>query len=134
MTVTINLDLEQSLVAPTTPSGAPTYKVKATVASASGVSYKLFVYKTVDQSFSHPASVLDVETYPDELTTAQTGNALFYRTNTMEKTFATQTEAVAFRNLIQTRLLYLARDYPEAHKTFSGTTSFVITATAVTEQ
>ena len=132
MIVTINLDMEQSLVE--TSPGVTAYKIKATVASAEGVSYKLFVYKTVDQSFSHPATVLDVETYPDALTTAQTNNMLFYRTNTVEKTFTTHAAAVDFRNIIQTRLLYLARDYPAARASFGKTTSFVITATAVTEQ
>ena len=130
--VTINLDIKKELV--DAAASAATYKVTATVMSTGNISLALFCYATTKQSYSHPATTLDLELYPSALATAQTTGALYYRLPEVVKTCTTYAAAMDFINVVTSRLHDLAGDYPQVRKTFKGTTSYKITATAATEQ
>jgi len=67
----------------------PAYQVTNEVTAATGASVATYVFKTVDQAFSHYATPADMTQWPDSYALAQLAGAAFYRLPSVIRTWDT---------------------------------------------
>lgn len=92
----------------TNVSDGPSYEVVNEVTAAVEASRATYVYKTVSQEFSHYASAIDMERWPDTYETAQVTGAMFYRLPLLSRTWDTVAQMNADLDTSLRRLQSLA--------------------------
>jgi hypothetical protein len=83
--MSVSVDIHQQ----TCVVDGPLYRVKTTIVDATGISTALFVFKTVDDTFDHYATVADLTSWPDNKADAITGSLAFYRQPVLERDWPT---------------------------------------------
>jgi len=82
----------------------------------------VFVHKVADGLFSHVATVLDMQTFPNSLLAAQGANQPYYRLMSVTKDFATMEVAQDFADTLISRMKSLCNEYEITASTFVGVT------------
>lgn len=110
-----------------TAHDGPIYRVKNQITSATNASPSVFVFKTATQTFSHYASVADMDTYPDSYAAAVAAVAAFYRLTEVTRDWDTVAERNADVDLSRARVQALASDLSQLADTLTFDTTTVIT-------
>jgi hypothetical protein len=125
--MTVSITLIQKNTTKNDASGVPEYTSDNEVTASIGIPLQLFVFKVSDDSFSHVAMVFDLEEFPADKAQAESDGKAFYRKATAVRSFALISEALSFATHVDSRLQFLANDFPVAKDQFLGdsTTTFV---------
>jgi hypothetical protein len=105
----------------------PAYRSVNTVEASEGIPLALFVFRTVEGTFSHVASTNDVVTYPDNQEDATSDGLDYYRLATVTRDFDNVTSAQEFAAHVRARLDWLATDYPATADDFVGDETYTYT-------
>lgn len=108
--------------------GSALYQVVFEVTASEGIALALFTYKTLDQTFHHPATIYDLETFPNNREDAITLGLDFYRSIEVTKTFEDIADALNFITAIKGRLQKITDEVNRAQASFAGTTTLVFDA------
>jgi hypothetical protein len=106
-------------VPPAAAASAP-YRVVDSITSTVGIDDACFVFKVADGLFDHVATVLDMHTYPDNVTAAQNANLPYYRQASVTKDFSDVNIAKDFADTLKSRLTSLAKEYDLSVTAFVG--------------
>lgn len=80
------------------------YKVTVDIIDVVNIDFDVLVFRSEDDTFSHVASVFDLETYP----VTKDPTCSFYRGRGAEVTFDNLRDATSFETVTQNRLKFLA--------------------------
>lgn len=125
--MSVSITLEQTNTTTTDEDHQPSYSSENAIVASDGIPLALFVYDVASEAYSHVAAVADIETYPDSLAQAVSDELPFYRQVAATQEYTTITEAQAFATHVQTRLNFLAQDYPKTQDAFVGTETYTFT-------
>lgn len=114
MTVTIKAVFKNS----TKETG---YETHVEVVDAVGIGLDIFVANTEDATFSHVASVFDMETYPASQAAAAALNQKFFRGRSLTRTDSTISSAAEFERVTKSRIQLLADSWETAEAEFQTT-------------
>jgi hypothetical protein len=106
------------------------YAVQVDIIDAVNIDFDVLVFSTEHDTFSHVASVYDLETYPVGKTTAAALGLDFYRGRGAVVNFATIKDATGFETVTKHRLKLLAVAWASIVDAFSG--SEVVTVNSTT--
>jgi hypothetical protein len=106
----------------------PLYRVNNEVSTAVGASPAVFVFKTLTQTFSHYATVADLENYPDTYAQAASDDTAFYRQTSVTRDWETVELREADIALTKTRLQFLANELNTLQASLASDTTTVITS------
>lgn len=99
----------------------PLYRVVNTASVAA------FVYKTLTNAFSHYATAVDVELYPESAAEAVATSKAFYRLPTLIRDWATATEMITDVGLTLDRVQLLSNDLTALNTSVTMDRTTVIT-------
>ena len=119
----LQLDLRQT----NTLEPGPVYKVLNEITYAEDIASEVFVFTTVDQEFSHVASVWDLMNLPVGHAAAVIAGTDRYRKDTAEVGYASVDTAIKFAEYIRVRIQALLNAYKSATEDFEGITDYVFT-------
>ena len=107
----------------------PLYRVKHAVSAAVHISSSVFVFSTDTETFSHVATVYDIEKVTNTtLAAAQTAGAEYYRLAEVTKDWESLDTASEFAVYNKQRLQFLVTEYESYTTSFAGITTTVITS------
>lgn len=86
----------------------PLYRVHNEVTAATGAEMEVFVFTTSTQTFSHYATVADVNLYPRTLAAAQAADKAFYRAASVRRDWPTVAGLIDDVNTTKKRVQLLA--------------------------
>lgn len=87
------------------------YRVRFEVRQAFGIEPELFVYAVHDDSYSHVATVYDLNTFPTHPGVARSEDKDFYRRRVLELTYPTKPQAAEAAAHIKGRLARVNREW-----------------------
>lgn len=123
MSVSITLIQEHTII---DNEGSVTYRILDQVTASEGISLALFVFKTEDQAYSRPATVYDLDAYPESYNEAVNLGLDYYRLPEVTKDFDAISAALSFEAVIRSRLQVLANELPKTQEgLFDGTNTYV---------
>ena len=96
------------------------------ISAATDASPAVFVFKTLTQEFSHYATVLDLETYPDNYEDAVADDLAFYRLAEVQRDWETVAEQETDVTMTQARVQFLANELNALHGEIASDTTTVI--------
>ena len=122
MAASITLQQTQSVVTP--PAGEPVepYQIESLVTVATEMEEEVFVYKQTDSTYSHVATIDDMEKWP----TASDVSYAYYRQSSATQTFATPEQADTAMSVHASRVNELVYQY------VSGANPYVTTTVTTT--
>lgn len=97
------------------------YRIKLDVIDVVNIEFDVLVFNTEDQTFSHVATVFDMETYPAGYEAAAAAHVAFFRDRGVEMHFGTLNEATGFEQVTENRLKILAVAWKTVLDAFAGT-------------
>jgi hypothetical protein len=114
----VTLQQTQSLVTP--PVGEPVepYQIVSLVTGAVDLEIEVFVYRQTDSTYSHVATIDDMETYPSTPDVSYG----FYRQESVTQTFATPAEADTAMGMHSSRINELVYQYNTGASVYAATT------------
>jgi hypothetical protein len=80
----------------------------------------VFIFKVADGLFDHVATVLDMNTYYDNLTAAQSANHMYYRQYQLYRDHSDVNLAIDFGKTLISRMTALCLEYDLATVNFTG--------------
>jgi hypothetical protein len=83
------------------------YVVNVSIIDAINIDINVLMFDEEHNTFSHVATVYDMETYPVSRAAAHDAGLQFYRARGVSREFTTVAEAVYFENVTETRLKQL---------------------------
>ena len=95
------------------------FEIVNTISNAVDIPEELFVYKAIDDEFSHVASLTDFS-YP----ITNTVDVDYYRKNTATKLYADVVTALEFANHVKYRIDELLKNYVPDMDAFPGTYNY----------
>jgi hypothetical protein len=104
------------------------YRVVSTILSGTGITPAVFVFATVDDSFSRVASVQDLADLQPSRAAAVTAGDEYYRLVTVTRDFDVLEDAQDFANYVKGRLPQLVIDYNLSVTAFVGTSTDVVSS------
>lgn len=123
MSVTITVEQENTVVE--SAPGEVEYQVSYTVVASEGLPLQLFTFK-IDGTYSHPATVYDLDAYPDSSNEALNQGLEFYRQAEVTRSFEDLTDAVLFAAVTRSRLTALTAALPQTQAFFTGKETYTI--------
>lgn len=96
------------------------YRVQLDIIDVVNIDFDVLVFDTEHDTFSHVATVYDLETYPASKTTAELTLAPFYRGRGATVSYYTIKDATGFESITKARLKVLAVSYSSIVDAFSG--------------
>lgn len=97
------------------------YQIKLDIIDVVNIEFDVLVFNTEDSTFSHVATVYDMETYPTGHATAVAGNIAFFRDRGAELNFENINLATNFEQVTENRLKVLAVAWKSVLDAFTGT-------------
>ena len=105
------------------------YRVKHAISASVHISDHVFVFNTADESFSHVATVYDIEKIASMTkAAAETADDEYYRLDTVTRDWDSLDMASEYAVYNKQRLQSLVSDYEVYSTTFAGATTSVITS------
>jgi hypothetical protein len=98
------------------------YRVDVDILDATGIDVDLLVFRSPEDTFSHVATVYDLETYPS----SPVPNCPFYRVRGAKVPFNNLRDAGAFEDVTRSRLKVLAVAWNSVVEEFTGTEIVVV--------
>ena len=124
MSVSITLKIEHTVEG---SEDTVFYRVACEVPATEGIDLALFAFKTEDDSYGHPATVRDLELFPDSKNEAVNNGLDYYRLASVTRDFDAMVDAIAFSTNVRTRLQYLANDLPITQEAiFEGVQTYTL--------
>lgn len=102
------------------------FKVTFTVTNAANIEAALFTYNTGDDTFSHPATVFDIEDYPTTKAQAVEDNLAFYRANAVTRYFNNVDAANDFKEDVRARIQFVLNEFSKTQDDFEGTETYIL--------
>jgi hypothetical protein len=103
------------------------FRVTNLVTATIGPPLALFVYDVPDDTFSHIASIIDIESYPESRNDALSAGLEFYRRPDVQKDFQSLSDATSFAEGVRGQLEALAQIYGDVEDEFIANTQYVFT-------
>jgi hypothetical protein len=123
MTVSLTYDEERTV------EDGNLYQVKQTVTNADNISANIFVFKTVDETFAHVATVYDLEKIASVTKVeAETAGEDYYRLDTVTRSWESLDTATEYSNYNQTRIQWLVNEYAAFTDTFAADVTITLTS------
>lgn len=97
------------------------YRVQMDIINVVNIDFDVLVFSTEHSTFSHIATVFDLETYPVGYTAAHTANLPFFRGRGAQVSYATIKDATGFESISKARMKILAVSWASIVDAFSGT-------------
>ena len=110
-----------------TTEPGPVYRVVNVITDVTDIPPELFVIATTTDTFSHVATVWDLQNYPTTKVAAVANNDPYYLSDTGTREYARLQDGMDFAAVVVSRLEWLARDYTKAIDEFQGVVVHVIT-------
>jgi hypothetical protein len=126
MSVSLTLEQVQSII--DDGSGGVLYEVKNTVVASENLTLFCFVFSVDTQAYSHPATVRDLETFPENRGDAVTAGLEYYRQPSATKSYALLVDAINFASVVRGRLRVLPEEVERVREDFDGTQEFTYTS------
>jgi hypothetical protein len=118
-----------TLVETRTVETGPLYRVKHDVTASVHIDAHVFVFSTDTETFSHVATVYDMEKITcTTLAAAQTAGDEFYRLDEVTKDWVSLDTAAEFAAYNKQRLQFLVTEYEAYTTSFAGVTTTTITS------
>lgn len=105
------------------------YRVKVDIIDVINIDFDVLVFSTEYDTFSHVATVYDLESFPSVKEDAKTAGLAYYRGRAAEVSFSAVNDAVHFEEVSRSRLKLLANHWSSIVDDFSGTSIAVIDST-----
>jgi hypothetical protein len=102
------------------------YRVTFEVTDAQNIELDVFCYNVEDATYSHVASVYDLESYPVGQDLAQTRELQFFRARTVTADFNTIYDATLFETVTKNRLKVLSVAWNSIVTAFTGSETVVV--------
>jgi len=106
------------------------YLLNITVIDAINIDIDVLVFDTEHNTFSHVATVYDMESYPSDRTQASVAGLQFYRSRGVSREFASIAEATYFETITKSRLSILANTWKSRLEDFENRQYVTFTAGA----
>ena len=87
------------------------FVVNVSIIDAVNIDINVLVFDEEHTTFSHVASVYDMESYPADRAQAHAAGLQFFRGRGVSREFTTMAEAVYFENITESRLNILANNW-----------------------
>lgn len=126
MSVSLTLEQVQSVI--DDGSGGVLYEVKNTVVASTNLTLFCFVFRVDTSEYSHPATVRDLATFPEDRGDALAAGLEYYRTPTATKSYALIVDAINFASVVRGRLRVLPEEVERVRNDFDGTQSYTYTS------
>jgi hypothetical protein len=105
------------------------YRVQLDIIDVINIDFDVLVFSTEHDTFSHVATVYDMETYPATRVAAQAANLAYYRWRGATLNFIRLQDATDFESITRNRLKLLADKWSSIVDDFSGTSIAIIDST-----
>lgn len=125
MSVSITVTQTNTVVPQT--DGTVKYQVHFVIDASTEIPLALFVFKTEDDGYLYPATLYDLEAWPDTKSAAVTAGLDNYRASSVTKLYETLLDALDFINVTRQRLQSVVDEFNTAEGDFSGTETFTLT-------
>lgn len=96
------------------------YRINVSIIDAVNIDINVLVFDEEHNTFSHVATVYDMESYPADREQAHSAGLQFFRQRGVTRQFSTVEEAVYFEDVTRSRLKTLAVDWESRTDSFSG--------------
>lgn len=126
MSAQISINQVNSLV-PREGEG-PLYQVKFEVPASTDAPLALFVFDVADDSYSHPATLYDIEAFPESKEAAISAGLDCYRQNAVTQQYEELTKALDFVSVTRRRLRHTMAELDLKGVDFAGTYEYTIPA------
>jgi hypothetical protein len=100
--------------------GENRYRVNVSIIDAVNIEMDVLVFDEEHNTFSHVATVYDMESYPASRTAAHSAGLQFYRARGVTREFNTVQSAIYFETVTKSRLKLLAVDWEARTDNFSS--------------
>ena len=104
------------------------YRVSNEVVATEGLPLQLFVNRVEPDTYSHIATVTDLNNYPDDRNIAINLGLDYYRRPDASKTYSMIGDALNFAQVVREQLNYLVGAYSQVEAEFAGHDTFVFTS------
>lgn len=124
MSAQISINQVNSLV-PREGTG-PLYQVKFEIPASEESPLTLFVFDVVDDAYSHPATLYDIEAFPETKEAAISAGLDCYRQNNVTRQFDELTKALDFVSVVRRRLRHTMAELDLKGVEFAGTYEYTL--------
>ena len=107
-----------------------TYKVSAEVIETTNIPPEVFVFDVEHETFSHVATVFDLESFPESKEDAIAAELGFYRSQSVTREFSDVALATFFEDVTRNRLKTLADHWNTVQEEFIGEETVTTTSTS----
>jgi hypothetical protein len=122
--MSVSLTLEQVQTVKDDGSGGVLYEVKNTIVATEELTLFLFVYNVETEEYSHPATVRDLETFPENRGDAVAAGLEYYRQPSATKSYALLIDAINFASVVRGRMRALPAQVEGVRENFDGTQEY----------
>lgn len=105
-----------------------TYSINITIIDAVNITMDVLVFDVEYNTFSHVATVYDMESYPADRAVAHTQGLQFYRARGVTRTFSDVSAAINFESVTVSRLKQLTIDWAKRTESFSSSQYLTISS------
>jgi hypothetical protein len=125
MSVSITVTQTNTVVPQT--DGTVKYQVRFVIDAAEEIPLALFVFETEDDSYCFPATLYDLEAYPDTKNAAIAQGLDRYRASEVTRIYELLLDALDFISVTHSRLQSVVNEFKNAEDAFAGTETFTLT-------
>lgn len=104
----------------------PLYQVKFEIPASVEAPLALFVFDVSDDTYSHPATLYDIEAFPESKAEALSAGLDCYRQSTVTQQYEELTKALDFINVTRRRLRHTMAELDLKGVDFAGTYEYTI--------
>lgn len=123
----ISLTLEQTYSV-IEEDGYIKYQVENAIVASDGITLACFVFAVDTDLFHHPATVRDLDVFPESKSEALASGLEYYRQSTATKKYFTLSEAIDGAQVIRSRLSALPGEQERVQDNWTGTDTFTYTS------
>lgn len=105
---------------------SPLYRVKFEIPASVEAPLALFVFEVTDDEYSHPATIYDIQAFPETKAEAVSEGLDCYRQNTVTRDFEELTKALDFINVTRRRLRHTMAELDLKGTDFAGTYAYTL--------
>lgn len=127
MSTTITVEQENTVIEST--PGEVLFQISFIITASEGLPLFLFTYSATTGEFSHPATVYDLDAYPENQNDAINQGLDFYRNFEVVRQFEDLTDAIQFAVVTRSRLTALTGAQPLVESTFVGKETYTLPLT-----
>jgi len=123
----ISLTLEQTHTV-IEEDGVVKYQLDNEIVASDGITLACFVFEVGTDEFHHPATVIDLEAFPESKAEALALGLEYYRQASATKKYTSLIEACDGAAVIRSRLAALPGEQERVQEDFSGTQTYTYTS------